>query len=336
MGLKMFKSRYLIIVFVVFSILWIAGCQSSSEDDKSSNKSISYYYFGSENNTALTASVTCTISGTDISCNVPYGTDVSALVATFSYTGKQIQVGSVDQTSSSTSNDFTSPVTYTVTAEDDSIQNYVVTVSIASSSDKQITSFKLLAEDNSALSSDVDGTIDETAKTISLSVPYGTDKTSLVPTIAFSGDSISPESKTEADFSNSVNYTVTAADGTTQEYVVTVTTMASADKSITSFKLLAEDNAALSTDITGSISEAGKTITIAVPNTTNVTALKPTIVHTGNSISPASGTATDFSNDVTYTVTAQDESTQDYVASITLSLPSGSKFGTAVFGTDIF
>jgi subtilisin family serine protease len=68
------------------------------------------------------------------------------------------------------------------------------------------------------------GSINEGAKTASLTVPYGTNVTALVPTITLSaGATLSPLSGVAQDFSSSTVYTVTAVDGTTQGYDVTVT-----------------------------------------------------------------------------------------------------------------
>jgi len=50
-----------------------------------------------------------------------------------------------------------------------------------------------------------------------------------------------------------------------------------------------------------------------------VTALVPSITHTGESISPASGVAQDFTNPVAYTVTAADASTQTYTVTVTIA-----------------
>jgi hypothetical protein len=67
------------------------------------------------------------------------------------------------------------------------------------------------------------GTIDEAAKTVSLTVPSGTDVTALVPTIVVSAKAnVRPASGVAQDFSSPVTYTVTAEDGTTQTYIVTV------------------------------------------------------------------------------------------------------------------
>ncbi|MFZ2162450.1 MAG: GDSL-type esterase/lipase family protein [Sideroxyarcus sp.] len=67
----------------------------------------------------------------------------------------------------------------------------------------------------------VTGTINEAAHTIQLEL-YGADVTSLTPTIIHTGASISPASGMTRDFSRPLAYTVTAADGTTQEYSVSV------------------------------------------------------------------------------------------------------------------
>lgn len=53
-------------------------------------------------------------------------------------------------------------------------------------------------------------------------MPYGSDLTSLTPTITLSeGNTVSPESAVAQDFTNPVTYTVTAEDDSTKEYSVT-------------------------------------------------------------------------------------------------------------------
>jgi arylsulfatase A-like enzyme len=74
---------------------------------------------GTINETAKTISVT-----------MPFGTDVTSLVATFSATGASVKVGATVQISGTTANNFTNPVTYTVTAADGSMASYAVTVSV--------------------------------------------------------------------------------------------------------------------------------------------------------------------------------------------------------------
>ncbi len=81
----------------------------------------------------------------------------------------------------------------------------------------------------------VAGTIDETNHTIAVALPYGTDVTSLSPTIAVSDNAtVSPASGTAKNFTNQVTYTVTADNSTTQDYIVTVTVAASGGKTLQS------------------------------------------------------------------------------------------------------
>ena len=87
-------------------------------------------------------------------------------------------------------------------------------------------------------------------------------------------------------------------------------------KAITAF-----DFKALDPEVVGVINEGAKTITLAVPFGTDVTALVPTIVSTGVSVSPTSGAAQDFTSQVNYTVTAEDASTQAYLVTVTVAAP---------------
>jgi hypothetical protein len=66
----------------------------------------------------------------------------------------------------------------------------------------------------------------------------------------------------------------------------------------------------------GIINEVDHTIAITVWGA--VTALVPTITHTGASINPATGVANDFTGAQTYTVTAADGSTQAYMVTVTI------------------
>lgn len=69
----------------------------------------------------------------------------------------------------------------------------------------------------------VQGVVDNTANTISIVMPYGTDVTQLIPTISGNNiSSISPASGKMVNFTKPVIYTVTLADGSTKQYTVTV------------------------------------------------------------------------------------------------------------------
>ncbi|MBI4746455.1 MAG: hypothetical protein HY786_07945, partial [Deltaproteobacteria bacterium] len=163
---------------LIIILLTISGCGAgvSTETAKkpTSAMAITSYslkgFAGTLDETAKTISVT-----------MPYSTDVTALVATFATTGASVKVGSTEQESGVTQNDFTNPVAYTVTAADGTTATYTVTVTVAASSARAIASYSL---------NNVAGTINESAKTISATMPYSTDVTALVATFATTGASV--------------------------------------------------------------------------------------------------------------------------------------------------
>ncbi len=235
-----------------------------------------------------------TISGTTIDVVLPEGTDVSALAPVIIHTGASISP------ESGTSQDFSNPVIYTVTAQDQAIQEYTVTLTVEGNEAKDITDFAI---------DGVDGII--TGTNISVTLPAGTDVTALSSTITHTGASVSPTSGVAQDFTGPVEYTVTAADGTTKVYTVTVSLAPalSSDNNITSFSI---------NGVAGVIS--GTTITVTLPAGTDVSSLTPAIIHTGNTVNPDTGIAQDFTNPITYTVTAANFETQEY--SVTVIMPT--------------
>lgn len=67
-----------------------------------------------------------------VAITVPYATNVTALVATFTLSSNATAaVQGIPQVSGTTANDFTAPLTYVVTAQDGTTQNWTVTVTIA-------------------------------------------------------------------------------------------------------------------------------------------------------------------------------------------------------------
>ncbi|MFA6146281.1 MAG: DUF5018 domain-containing protein, partial [Patescibacteria group bacterium] len=136
------------------------------------------------------------------------------------------------------------------------------------------------------------------------------------PTITIAGASVSPASGVANNFTTPKTYTVVAADSSTQAYVVTVAVAPSPAKAITAFTIPNQTG-----DTT--INETLHTIDLTMPAGTKVTALIPTITITGASVSPASGVAQDFTDPVTYTVTAANSSTQTYLVTITVTRTTG-------------
>jgi hypothetical protein len=95
--------------------------------------------------------VTGTIDHTNktIKVAVPNGTDRTALIANFTADGAIVKVGTTTQTSGETTNNFTNPVTYTLTTSNDaSTCSYVVTVN-----EKLATPSPSIVESNTTTSS---------------------------------------------------------------------------------------------------------------------------------------------------------------------------------------
>ncbi len=72
----------------------------------------------------------------------------------------------------------------------------------------------------------------------------------------------------------------------------------------------------------GTLNEGEHTIGVTLPQSTNVTTLSPVIeISDKATVLPASGASQDFTNPVTYTVTAEDGSSQEYVVTVNLEVP---------------
>lgn len=259
--------------------------------------------------------VTGTINETakTILVSMQAGTNKTALVATYTNTGASVKVGGTVQVSGVTTNDFTAPVAYKVTAADGSWATYTVLVTVASTSTKAITSYTLAG---------ATGVITEPAHSIAVTVPSGTNVTALVATFTATGAgvkvgaTIQASGTTANDFSGPVAYTVTAADNTTATYTVTVTVAAASAKAITAYSLAG---------VAGVITEPAHTIAVTMQAGTNVTALVATFTTTGAStkivatVQTSGTTANDFTGPVAYTVTAADTSTATYTVTVTVA-----------------
>ncbi len=219
-------KKYLTVpAFFIVSTIILTACNggrgekvSGSPDtiSPSHEKAITSFSFMSPGTTGI-----ITDSAKTIDLTVPPGTDATVLVAAFTVTGESVTIGDTHQISGITPNDFSLPLEYTVTAADGSTEIYTVYVTIALDSSKSITGFSLL---------EVQGIIDDTAKTITISLPAGTNPSGLIAEYTATGESvqvgetIQESGTTPNDFSQPLEYTVTAADGSTEIYTVIVIT----------------------------------------------------------------------------------------------------------------
>ena len=285
--------------------------------EENSAKDITSFKFLDADNAGISSDYTGSIVGNNITINVTAG-DITNLTASVNHSAESnyVPVGGVDYTGSDTT-----PVVFTVTAEDGTTQNYNVSVlSGVLSSEKEITAFEFNNGSNPVLTATYAGII--TGTDITLNISDTEDITSLTPTITssllstftpvgavdFTGSDITP-----------VVYTVQAEDGSTQNYNVYVNVLSSA-KDITAFIFDNAVNTGLGITYTGSIAAPG--IDFLLPTSEDITSLTPNIaVSAGASVSPAG--PQDFTNSntvaVPYTVTAEDGSTQIYNVAVNLT-----------------
>ena len=161
-------------------------------------------------------------------------------------------------------------------------------------SPSNVTSFKI---------NGVAGEIDQKTGKINLTMLYGSDITAVKPEIILEGGATSNLDLTKPiNFTSPVKFRVVNGN-LYKDYTVTTVVLSP----IKSFTV---------NGVAATVNDISKTITMTLPEGTNLTALKPVIEATeGVSISPASGTTVDFSNAVTFVVTANGKSV-NYTANV--------------------
>ncbi|MDA3818859.1 MAG: T9SS type A sorting domain-containing protein [Candidatus Delongbacteria bacterium] len=289
--------------------------------DPSAEAEIMNFSFDEANGPGVVDTVANTVD-----VEVAYGTDMTTLVANFSLSDYAVAtVGGVTQISGETPNDFTSPVTYTITAQDGvTTQDYTVTVTEEpASTEAELLVYSIPEQITPAAIDDVNHTVD-------IDVPFGTDVTALVATFELSDDAtaevggvVQESGVTANDFTTPVTYTVIAQDGTTtQDWIVTVTPEAANTGTDILTYGFPEQTAPAAID------DVEHTISVNVSTGTDVTALVATFTlsvgataEIGGVVQESGVTTNDFSSTVTYTITAEDGSTtQDWVVTVTAGL----------------
>jgi uncharacterized repeat protein (TIGR02543 family) len=143
-----------------------------------------------------------------VTFHMPYGYDSSQpMTPTIS-----VSAAAAVSPASGTPRNFSSTLSYTVTAEDSSTQTWTVACIFDSQLANDILGFTVPGQVGSSI-------IDTANRTLTFHMPYGTDVSSLEPTIITStGAALSPFSGTVEDFRNPVTYQVTARDTSTWPY----------------------------------------------------------------------------------------------------------------------
>jgi hypothetical protein len=246
---------------VLLALFLFAGCPQPADTPKSAEGNLTKQ----PDNSLLPAITAFSIEGIEgiidedagiktITLTLPAGTDLGSLAPTITPS----DTDAVLTPASGSPRDFTQPVEYTI-ALDDMETTYRVTVSAARPGlrdGRSISSFRI---------NGVAGAINETAKTITLTLPFGTNLKALAPEITLSdGATAIPASGVAQNFANSIlmpkKYKVTAENGMQAEYKVTVQTA-----SQNSFVLALNKELKFSA-ASVSIPRTAKTATVSLPD----------------------------------------------------------------------
>lgn len=278
-------------LIILFSLLLI-NCSKDDEPKLSSENEIIAFKItgnGEEFNGGInqsTKTITVTTSDLDLSNSITPIIEISNNASI--------------SPSASTPQNFSQNVQYTVTAENGNEAIYNV---IVNSSDNKITSFSITPNETT-----FSGVINESNKTITIETIGLELNSTLIPEIDFSQNAtISPSSSSEQDFSQNIEYIVTAQNGEQATYaVITNNTPLSDEKKILSFQLNIDSEI-----FDGIIDHSA--LTIDIDTYKNPTNISPTIlISDGAIISPNSSEPQNFTNDIQYTVTAANQSSNIY------------------------
>lgn len=262
----------------------------------------------------LNPAVTGFILGSQISVFVPFGTNLTSIIAEIFTTGDSITVNSILQRSGITQNDFTTPKLYTVFAFDGTTQDYIVTVSQSTTSSNEIKAFRIDSINAIGVISGND---------INLTVPIGTNLNNLSASFSHDGNFVKVgaieqiSGNNTQNFSNPVVYSVFAQNGSVRNYTVRVTTASTFSKEITSFLFFTPSS-------TGVINQTNSIITLNVPSNTNRKNLVAYFTTTGASVNingteQVNGvTIVNFQAPVIYSVVASDGTIRNYTVLVNL------------------
>ena len=266
------------------------------------------------------------INGTDGIINQEKGTVAVALPPKSTLTGKtasfsalcsRIEVQGIEQKSGETLNDFTTPLVYSVSAEDGRSRNYTVTATVLPADWKEITAFSFRKSENDALAADIAGIIQ--GETIEIELPYGSSTDNLTAFFTTTGEKVMIGDTEQLagvnknSFNETVTYKVIAEDGSEQLYRVNVAVAKSDAKAVTAYRLDGESAV---------IDSGSGAITVEFPAEKNISYLIADFNTTGVSVTvdgkeQVSGiTPNDFTSAVIYTVTADNGSKAFYNVSV--------------------
>jgi hypothetical protein len=244
------------------------------------------------------------------------------------------------QVSGSSVNNFVNSILYTIVAQDGSIKNYTVVVTISAQTGGgngagTITSFALgsplIPGTISGTTITIEGQAgsDITKQLIVFGIPKGSTLT-LNGVVQTSGVSI-------VDFSNNQTFTLVGADGSKKDYIVKVTIPKKSGNYFTTFGFLETPTAVTTIDTTN------KLITVHVPYNAPITKLTSyylvspgaVVTYGGQQLLSAS-TYLSFVNDQTFVVVAENNKTAAYKIHVIVDAQTSGIEEVSISSVDIY
>ena len=248
----------------IFTLLLIVCCigilSCSKKDDnnvtptpnpevKSNQCKLLTFGFTKADNPTLLQDIVVQVNSNTIEVKVESSVDITNLKASFTHSPKSIvKIGAIEQVSHTTVNDYSTALTYVVTAEDGTSTNYTVKISKILSNKKQIISFVFEKSKNPSLPFDIVCDIDTVAKKIKYIFPQNIKRDNLIASFTISdkatakiNDIIQVSGSSVNNYNTPLSFTLYSEDGTSVSYELyfPLETIPSIDMSLVQRKLKA-------------------------------------------------------------------------------------------------
>ena len=129
------NGKSIIFVFVLFLAFMLNTCGEPATGTPADNNPVSQSIVTNKSITSffvVNPMTEAEIDGTNINLTLPYGWKSKTLVVYYETTGILVYANGLIQNSGKSTNDFSNPVVYTVTAIDGSVRNYLVKTIVSS------------------------------------------------------------------------------------------------------------------------------------------------------------------------------------------------------------
>lgn len=299
---------------LILSLLAIYNLTSCENEELSNQNSVLRFFVQSD---GTIYEGTLDSGSNTINISVPFNSNLEALVTQIT-----VSEGATISPKSGASQNYETPVSFTVTAENGETRSYDVVISVNPNTENIITEFTFPNGDDP-----IKGNVDHTNNLISILVPFRYDFTAIHPEIEISENAtISPSDAEEQNFENDISYTITAENGESRTYLTSVERKPNDENFISSVTLSSEN-------IEGFIDNESKSVLLEVPNSLDISQVELQISISENATSvPSTNNIVDLSSSSEIIVTAENGDVNTYSISTytvnQLNNPTGENNGS--------